>query len=304
MSTWDAIRAAVDAAEAADNAEFDAWQQTVAGLKQQVTDANTTIADLRAQLAALQPTIKWGSSVMPHPGETYPQALARVDKALAPEIIRFFIPGTNGPSWPTQTGTRPLVISFKLPPADVIAGKVDAQLKAFFAATTQLTYWSYWHEPENDNLDPAQYRQAWAHIAAIARTSGKPLRGVLILMEFTLRAKNRNWQDWHEADAVDVLGFDCYWRPGRTAADVYARPRSVAVAAGKPWAVCETSASSTETTPAQRQQVLHDMAHDLATVKPLPEFVCFFDSDPGPGFHWQVSDDPASAAAWKAGRAA
>jgi LPS sulfotransferase NodH len=308
MSDWDTIRAAVDAAEKDTNAAEDGLQAKLAAAQGQAIADAATIATLRAQVLALtpKPTIQWGSSVMPVGSETYPQALARVDKALTPDVIRFFC--TGAPKWPTQTGTHPLVISFKYPPAEVVAGKHDTELAAFFAATPRPSVWSYWHEPEDDvqngKFTAAEYRAAWAHIAPIARASGKPLRSALILMEFTLRAPGRNWKDYFVPDAVDVLAWDAYWRPGRTAADVYSRPRAVSVSVGKPWAVCETGVSAVEQPdPVQRQAMLTALAKDLVAGRPQPEWVTYFDSDPGGTMKWQVSTDPAAAAAWKAGRA-
>jgi hypothetical protein len=305
VSTFDAIRAAVDAAEAADNAEFDAWQQTVAGLKQQIATANATIADLQAQLAALQPAIKWGSSVWPIGKQTYTQALARVDQMLTPELLRHYC--TGAPSWP-NVGSHSLVISFKLLPAEVLAGKWDTQLATFFAATPRPSYWSYWHEPEDNiakgQFTAADYRAAWAHIAAIAKASGKPLRSVLILMGWTLKpAARRTWTDYYPgADVIDVLGWDEYvWTATDDPAKTFDLCRTASAAAGKPWRICETGVGSVQhPDPAVRGGKLTALARSLTGA----EFVTYFDSAPDGKYHWQISDDPAAAGAWKAGRAA
>src|SRR3954469_18713356 len=113
-------------------------------------------------------TIEWGSSVMAYGGENYAQAFTRVGNQLKPETVRFFHRGA--PSWPTaKTGNSPLVISFALPPQEVVNGTHDANLRAFFAATPRPTYWTYKHEPEDDMergaFTSAQYKAAWRHIA-------------------------------------------------------------------------------------------------------------------------------------------
>jgi len=255
----------------------------------------------------------WGTSVMPYGGETYPQALARSEQQLAPQLIRFYNHGGDGPSWPQSTGTRPLVISFKLPPRQVLNGSHDAQLKTFFAATPRPTYWSYWHEPEDNvahgDFTAADYRAAWRHIAAIAKSSGKPLRATLILMGWTAKpASGRTWTDFYPgADVIDVLAWDCYaWGPNDTPASVYGAAQSVSQQAGKPWAISETGAGSKQfTNPVNRQSMLTAMARYLATAEPRPEFVTYFDSDPdAPRIEhgWNISSTPGAAAAWRAGQ--
>jgi hypothetical protein len=205
------------------------------------------------------------------------------------------------------------VISFKLLPSQVLDGSHDAQLAAFFRGTSRLTYWSYWHEPEDDiargTFTAAAYRDAWAHIAAIARASGKPLRATLVLMGYTLQAaSHRTWADYYPGSAViDVLAWDAYaWSGTDTPERMFGPVQAVSAQAGKPWAIAETGVSSVEVPdPARRQALLTAMSHYLATAQPAPAFVTYFDSDPGSPtnfFGWNISRDPAAAAAWVAGR--
>ena len=253
----------------------------------------------------------WGTSVMQYGNETYAQAFARSTQQLQPQVIRFF--NNGGPSWPTRTGDSPLVISFKLAPRDVLAGRHDAQLASFFAATPRLTYWTYWHEPEDDRergaFTPADYRAAWAHIAAIADASGKPLRATLILMAWTAKpASHRNWADYYAGpEVIDVLAWDAYaWAPGDTPESVYGAARTVSQAAGRPWAIAETGVGSVQFRPAERYALLTAMSRYLATSDPAPVFDTTFDTDPdAPNVDhgWNISRDPAAAAAWLAGRA-
>jgi hypothetical protein len=257
--------------------------------------------------------IAWGTSVMPYAGESYSHAWTRDEQSLAPEIVRFFNAGTGGPSWPARTGSMPLVISFKLPPAQVVDGSHDAQLAAFFAATPRLTYWSYWHEPEDDiargAFTAAAYRAAWTHIAAIARASGKPLRATLILMGYSTKpGSGRTWTDYYAgSNVIDVLGWDCYSH-GRTdtPSTIYGSALNASLQAGKPWAIAETGVPSVQVpNRAERQAKLTAMAKYLSDAPMRPEFVTYFDSDPDApniAFGWNISNDPGAAAAWRAGQ--
>src|SRR3954449_1019326 len=257
-------------------------------------------------------TIEWGSSVMAYGGENYAQAFTRVGNQLKPETVRFFHRGA--PSWPTaKTGNSPLVISFALPPQEVVNGTHDAKLRAFFAATPRPTYWTYKHEPEDDMergaFTSAQYKAAWRHIAKIADASGKPLRATLILMGWTAKPQSgRNFADFYPgADVIDVLAWDCYaWGPNDTPAGVYGAARSLSQQAGKPWAVAETGVGSKYfTNQADRRAKLTEMSRWLANSNPRPEFVTYFDSDPdAPRIEhgWNISSTPGAAAAWRAGQ--
>src|SRR4051812_41286315 len=233
-------------------------------------------------------TIEWGSSVMAYGGENYAQAFTRVGNQLKPEIVRFFHRGA--PSWPTaKTGNSPLVISFALPPQEVVKGTHDAQLRAFFAATPRPTYWTYKHEPEDDMergaFTSAQYKAAWRHIAKIADASGKPLRATLILMGWTAKPQSgRNFADFYPgADVIDVLAWDCYaWGPNDTPASVYGAARSLSQQAGKPWAVAETGVGSKYfTNQADRRAKGPRKARRVPKPKPPPGIVPHLSHHPG-----------------------
>ena len=85
-------------------------------------------------------------------------------------------------AWPGKldAGGRPMIISFKAPPAEVLAGTHDARLRDWFrtAPTDQDIYWTYFHEPENDiqsgAFTAAQFRQAWQRIVRAGRRGGQP----------------------------------------------------------------------------------------------------------------------------------
>jgi hypothetical protein len=246
---------------------------------------------------------------MAYGGESYQQAWDRVQQQLHPQVIRFFNGGTNGPAWPSKTGDAPLVISFKIPPAQVLNGSYDNQLRTFFAQTPQKTYWTYWHEPEDDiergSFTAAQYRSAWAHIASIAKASGKPLVSTLILMGWTTKpASHRTWTDYYPgSDVIDVVAWDCYATTSdATPESMYASARAASVSAGKPWAIAETAASEHRfPDPQKREAMLTSMSRWLAASNPQPVFVTYFDSDTNGKPNANISKTPPMASAWVRG---
>jgi hypothetical protein len=254
--------------------------------------------------------VTWGASVMSYGAENYQQALDRSERRLDPQVIRHFIPPGRKLAWPEVAREYSLVISFKLSPSAVLRGSHDAELRAFFAATKRPSYWSYFHEPEDNiargQFTAAAYRAAWKRIDAIAEASGKPLRSTLVLMGYTAKpGSGRVWTDYYPgADVIDVLAWDCYaWTPGDTPADAYGHALRASQQAGKPWAIAETGVSSTHRH-ADRLAKLRAMSRYLATAPTPPEFVTYFDSDPAGQrrFGWNISKDSAAAAAWRAGQ--
>lgn len=298
------------------SAAIGGWRNRDAARDAQAAADAATIADLRAQVAALTPVvpIKWGSSVYARPGvETYDQALARTVGALNPDFIRTFLQDTSPLVWPTKNGSLPCVLSIRRSPADVIAGKCDAEITALansvpsWATPSNPARLCYSHEPEKHiaggEFTSKQYKDAWARVASLVRATGKPIELSLILMGYTLDpASGRNFDDYDPGSAVDVYAFDVYWHPGKDAAHLYDAARAIGVAKGKPWAVAETSAASNETTPAQRAQVLHDLAYGLATVDPKPVYASAFDSNNDPAFQYLFTTDAGCVNGWNTGR--
>lgn len=154
-------------------------------------------------------------------GESYQQALARIDGYYnGIELARVFYPGLPQ-AWPGKldTGGRPMSVSFKAPPSEVLAGTHDAYLRNWFrtAPQGQDIYWTYFHEPEDDikrgDFTAGQYRQAFQRVAGLAAEAGNPrLRATLILMGWTLEsASGRNWRDYYPGrQYLDVFGWDIY----------------------------------------------------------------------------------------------
>lgn len=194
----------------------------------------------------------FGGTAYRESGESYRQAYLRVTaKYGGMDALRTFYPGMPA-SWSTinaNSGDTPVVVSFKAGTSMILSGQHDAQLRRWFAEapTGRLTYWTYWHEPENDTVDKAAYRRAWAHIAALADQARNPrLHATMILMCWTLNPHSgRDWHDYYAGgDVIDVMAFDCYNKGFKNG--VYLDPRRIltpvveaAASAGKPWGIAE-----------------------------------------------------------------
>jgi len=120
---------------------------------------------------------------------------------------------------PQLANGRPVVVSFKLPPREVLAGKHDAAMRAWFAAAPRNhpVWWVYWHEPEDDvaagTFTAADYRAAFARLDALADRAANPmLRTTQVLMDYTLAVgSHRNWRDYYPGPRViDVQAWDQY----------------------------------------------------------------------------------------------
>lgn len=112
---------------------------------------------------------------------------------------------------------RPVVISFREMPNRVLSGAVDQELRTFFrnAPKSRPTYWSYFHEPEDDAerglITPAKYREAWRHINKIAHSVHNPrLHATLILMCWTARSPHRKVGSYYPGAFIDIMAWDCY----------------------------------------------------------------------------------------------
>ena len=253
----------------------------------------------------------FGSTVWQAPGETPADALQRVDGTYGPiDVARLYSEGLP-PSWAdleTEVGDRPLVVSFKAPPATVLSGAVDDELETWFAEAPvdRDTWWVYYHEPEDDveagAFSAADFRAAWTHVAKLAEQADNPrLHATVVLMCWTVAPESgRDWHDYAPpADLVEVLAWDCYAH-GDTA-DSYVPPDQLlgpAVAAadelGVAWGIGETGARvAPGEDSAGRAEWLTDLGayareHDA-------RFVTYFDS-PGNG-NFQL-EDTTSIDAW------
>jgi hypothetical protein len=227
-------------------------------------------------------------------------------------ILRVYYTGMPDPDLWT-TGVQGLnhsavVVSFRSPPSTVLSGADDAALAKFFdsAPTGHPIYYSYYHEPEllvqAGTFTVAQYKAAWAHIAAIAAAAHNPdLKSTLILMSWDLNPSSGiSWKDYLPAgNVISVLGWDAY--PAGTVHDADPQPTSPADfmgaaeaasrAAGLPFGFAEF-ALGTQT---DRPQWLAQVADYLRSTGAL--FGTLFDST---GFPWMELTDTPSIQAWRA----
>lgn len=209
------------------------------------------------------------------------------------EVTRVFYTGLPE-AWPGKTavGGGPVIVSFKKPPSEVLAGQHDAYLLDWFASapTDRSIWWSYFHEPE-DNIQrgeytSAEYRAAYAHVDLLADSVNKPnLRSTLILMCWTLEpASGRNWLNYYPGDlAVDALGWDCYnyghhkgrYKPVR---EFLWRVPEAAASVGKPWGVAELgSVLVPGDDGTNRGQWLREGAQWMRNHANPPSWVAYFD---------------------------
>jgi hypothetical protein len=227
-------------------------------------------------------------------------------------VLRVYYTGMPDPDLWT-TGVQGLnhsavVVSFRSPPSTVLSGADDAALAKFFdsAPTGYPIYYSYYHEPEllvqAGTFTVAQYKAAWAHIAAIAAAAHNPyLKSTLILMTWDLNpASGINWKDYLPAgNVISVLGWDAYPAgtvhdsdPQPTApADFMGAAEAASRQAGLPFGFAEF-ALGTQT---DRPQWLAEVACYLRSTGAL--FGTLFDSA---GFPWMELTDSPSIQAWRA----
>jgi hypothetical protein len=261
--------------------------------------------------SVVRPGILFGASLNLANTGSFDSALASSDSKFGHlGVVRVFYPGFPGSfaSRP-QLQSRPSIISFKVAPSAVLSGSYDAKFKAWFASAPKTTdvFWTYWHEPENDSVDKAQYRAAWAHLANLSHQVKNPrLHATLILMGFTLRkGSHRNWRDWYAGDQyIDVLGFDIY-NTGiknsgeyRSAENLYGQAAAVAKSVGKPWGVAEMASLLSKNDPSGTglaAWITQDMSYLVANGA---TFASYFDAQM-PHADFRLAKAPAIAA-WRA----
>jgi hypothetical protein len=252
----------------------------------------------------------YGASFQARPGESYAAALARTDKTLGRlELVRVFYPKAPQ-AWPGKAPGRDVAISFKLAPRQVVAGRYDAKMRAWFAdAPTNVdVYWAYWHEPENDieagSFTAAEYKAAFEHLAGLAKKADNSrLRATVILQSYSTRpASGRDWRDYvPDAGSVDVLAWDAYNRDTTaysSPADLLGGPLRASESLGRQFAVAELgSALVTGDDGSGRADWLRSLGDYLTQHHAV--FVAYFD------FIWnngaddfRLRDNP-SVQAWK-----
>jgi hypothetical protein len=227
-------------------------------------------------------------------------------------VLRVYYTGMPDPNaWTTGVQAinhSAVVLSFRSPPATVLSGADDAALTHFFdtAPTGHPIYYSYYHEPEllvqAGTFTVSQYRQAWAHIAAIADAAHNPyLKSTLILMTWDLDpASGIRWLDYlPPGNVISTLGWDAY--PAGTVSDRNPQPtppadfmggaEAASRSVGLPFGFAEFALG----TQADRPHWLAQVASYLRSSGAL--FGTLFNST---GFPWMELKDAASIQAWRA----
>ncbi len=253
----------------------------------------------------------FGSNVWQAPGETPRDAMTRVDATYGPVgIVRLFSKWMP-PDWGVldeEVGDRPVVVSFRLRPAKVLAGEFDDQLTAWFsgAPADRDVYWVYYHEPEDETergeFSAQAFQDAWTHIARLAEAVDSPrLHATLILMCWTVTEHSRRlWRDYvPDNGLVDVLAWDCYAKgaDAESYADITALlepARQASASIGAAWGIGELGARIMD----------GDDGHDRAAwlgevgnyaIEHDARFVAYFDAPVGGSFRLT---DPPSIDAW------
>lgn len=253
----------------------------------------------------------FGASFQRQDGEAYDRALARTDDQLDLQVVRVFYPGLPD-AWPGVAPDHDLVVSFKIDPTEVLAGRHDDAMRDWFqqAPRDRRIWWVYWHEPENDSEDgsfePEQFREAYAHLSELADEADNPaLKATVVLMSYSLDPDSgRRWQDWFPpADAVDVLAWDVYNRgngdpfylpPERLFGELQAASLSV----GKPYAIAEmASPLAPDDDGRDRARWLEEVGCHLVSTDAV--FAAYFDFLWNDGEDDYRLDDTASRQAWR-----
>jgi hypothetical protein len=277
----------------------------VAGCSQTSTSTSTSPPE-----QSHRPTL-FGTNVWRAPGEGRAQAMARVDATYGRvAVARIFSPQLPDP-WPSlkrEVGDRPVVVSFRLPPAEILSGAADAPLRAWFRAAPRDrdTFWAYFHEPEDSvergEFTAEDFAAAWSHVADLAAEAHNPrLRATMILMCWTAQpGSGRSWRDYvPDTGAVKVLAWDCYAKGDNSVtyadpADLLDPAREASADAGAGWGIAELGARSSPTSGGgDRAEWLTDIG--TYAQEHGARFVTLFDAPIGGEF--RVTDQ-SSIAAW------
>lgn len=246
------------------------------------------------------------------------EAVTRLDATFGRiDAVRIFDP--TAPPWGSW-GRRLAAVqgrvvsgSFKLPPAEVLAGRHDAQLLDYFRTVPPdvTLFWTYYHEVEQHidagTFTAAEFRRAFRHIVGLAkRVCRDDLYPTLILTGYTVEPESgRDWRTYYPGDEhVSVLGWDPYNSASRRPSE-YADPArlfgpviATSVAAGKPFAIAETGS---RLVPGDRDgrgrarwlRAVGEYLHDQGAV-----FVTYYHSIGVSGADYRLRDRP-SVRAWR-----
>lgn len=223
----------------------------------------------------------------------------------APDVYRMFYPGDPGTKFVGSNADfgPPVVVSFKLKPRDVTAGKWDARMRTWFNSipNTRQVWWSYFHEPENDiehgAFTAAQYRAAWRHLTALAPKRSN-LHPTLTLMRYTLSIPQHRTVSDYVTPGLEVLAWDTYLSSASmTIKQAVDAPAAVSRRFGLGFAIGEVSSNQ----PARMDQFVRDLIP--AAKRNKAEFVTWFESNKaGQGVNendWRMRPHSGAVAAWR-----
>jgi hypothetical protein len=194
-------------------------QQRAAELESRVAGLEATIADLRAQLAGSGPepvATLWGAC----PGSGGASGAQKVlDKWGTGQAVRIFVPGGFDTLPTIPDGVTLLHVSWKPDLAALIAGSLDAQIRAVVAWAQALQsrgiepVLEVWHEPDakarKGSGTVAQYVAAKSAFGRRVRELAPTIRTACTLTGWTFNpASGINPDEWGTVVA-DVLGVDC-----------------------------------------------------------------------------------------------
>ena len=294
MTLFDPIRAAVDTAEAAYNAEITARDAALAALQAQ-------IAQLQAELAAQQPKTAPGVNASTKAQHDTFGAL------LAPTVWRYYHQSGEALTWPTEYALgagEQFVISSKINPKSLTV----AQMVAFFKScpTDRDTYYCLWHEPKSELaagvFTKADYDAAWVRARQAQQQAGNSRVKLIPILEGIAFLAGNNPDDELPADpsTYDVVGVDPYFsgsigQPIANVGPVLDKIKAKADALGKPWAICETGVGAKLSGQA-RLDALTALAQAVKARNAL--FCCYFLGQSTTATEWKLS--AAEAATWRA----
>ena len=227
-------------------------------------------------------------------------------------IVRVYYPGLpSSNAWTTglaAANKSAVIVSFKALPTTILSGQDDAALSQFFdtAPTGNPIYWSYYHEPEGNIADGeftlADYKAAWAHVAALARAAhNADLHSTLILEGYDFSpSSHRSWQDYLPGGGIiSTLGWDAY-PPGSAKnenpvaappASFMAQEIAAAKSVGLPYGFAEFGLSTPAGRPAWLAEVGNYLLHSGAV------FASLFNGSAQ--YPTLTLTDAASASVWK-----
>ncbi|MFN7150218.1 MAG: hypothetical protein ACK4V6_12155, partial [Microthrixaceae bacterium] len=250
--------------------------------------------------------------------QTLSEALDKVDSAFGRvPVVRTFDPsippqGAWSRRAPVLGSDRMIVTSFRVPPADVLAGKYDAQIRDYFStAPSNTILYSYFHEADAEiakygTFTTAQFRAAFRRVVDIASSLCRGnLYPTLILTGWTASSSSgRHWTDFYPGtDYVSVMSWDPYNSATRTPTEyvdpskLYANVLQASKEIGKPWGIAETGSARLDDDQAGtgRAAWLHKVGEYFSSQG--AEYVTYFQSTRDADF--ELRDTP-SIDAWKA----